>query len=106
MERSAIHRLREKGARGPFDRVRKRISRIAAFVSVSKTPLKKRYLLKMIDSREMTRHTPQPQDTMNTNLITSIATRRNPAVAGIPFCPAMAIGQSLPRPEEMIIGHP
>jgi hypothetical protein len=36
---------------------------------------------------------------MNTNLTTSIATKRNPVIAGIPCCPAMANGQGLPRPE-------
>jgi hypothetical protein len=34
---------------------------------------------------------------MKTNLITLIATTRNPAIAGIPWCPAMANGQGLPR---------
>jgi hypothetical protein len=38
---------------------------------------------------------------MNTKLIASIATRRNPAKAGILSCTATAIGQGLPRVEGM-----
>ena len=49
----------------------------------------------------MQTHLPQPENIMNTTLITSIATRRNSAMAGIPSCPAMANSQSLPRPEGM-----
>lgn len=42
------------------------------------------------------------QKIMIAKFITPIATRRNPAAACIPFCPAMVIAQNLLRPGEMI----
>jgi hypothetical protein len=39
---------------------------------------------------------------MKPNLITSIATRRNPAIAGIPSCAVMAKRLGFKRPEKTI----